>query len=104
LTRFISLTRTIFRFAFKAELVPAEVRYGEEFKLPKKSVIRLDRREKGPRMMEAADLRKMLDAADAQMKAMILLGLNCGFGNTDCANLTRPMLADPPGWIDTVRE
>jgi len=34
-----------------------------------------------------AQVRRLLDAADVQMKAMIWLGLNCGFGCTDCAEL-----------------
>lgn len=33
------------------------------------------------------DIRQLLDAADANMKAMIWLGVNCGFGCTDCAEL-----------------
>jgi integrase len=33
------------------------------------------------------DIRQLLDLADGQMKAMIWLGLNCGFGCTDCAEL-----------------
>jgi integrase len=32
-------------------------------------------------------IQKLLDVADVQIKAMILLGLNCGFGCTDCAEL-----------------
>lgn len=32
-------------------------------------------------------IRALLDAADTQMRAMIWLGLNCGFGCTDCAEL-----------------
>jgi integrase len=32
-------------------------------------------------------IQKLLANADGQMKAMILLGLNCGFGCTDCAEL-----------------
>jgi len=36
----------------------------------------------------AKQIEKLLNAADAQMKAMVLLGLNCGFGCTDCAQLT----------------
>jgi len=32
-------------------------------------------------------IQQLLDTADIQMKAMILLGLNCGFGCTDCAEL-----------------
>ena len=30
---------------------------------------------------------KLLSAADLKMRAMIWLGLNCGFGGTDCAQL-----------------
>ncbi|MBN2272499.1 MAG: tyrosine-type recombinase/integrase, partial [Sedimentisphaerales bacterium] len=32
-------------------------------------------------------IKKLLQAANSKMKAMILLGLNCGFGCTDCARL-----------------
>lgn len=32
-------------------------------------------------------IKLLLEHADLQMKAMILLGLNCGFGCTDCAEL-----------------
>jgi integrase len=32
-------------------------------------------------------IRKLLSAADVNMRAMIWLGLNCGFGCTDCAQL-----------------
>jgi len=35
----------------------------------------------------AAELNMLLSKADKQIKAMILLGLNCGFGCTDCAQL-----------------
>ena len=33
------------------------------------------------------DIRQLIEAADVQMKAMIWLGINCGFGCTDCAEL-----------------
>jgi integrase len=33
------------------------------------------------------DIRQLLDAADIKMQAMIWLGINCGFGCTDCAEL-----------------
>ena len=33
------------------------------------------------------DIQLLLEAASVQMKAMIWLGLNCGFGCTDCAGL-----------------
>jgi len=33
------------------------------------------------------EIHRLFDLADVQMKAMIWLGLNCGFGCTDCAEL-----------------
>ena len=33
------------------------------------------------------DIRHLLDAADIKMQAMIWLGINCGFGCTDCAEM-----------------
>lgn len=32
-------------------------------------------------------ITKLITASGIQLKAMLLLGLNCGFGSTDCANL-----------------
>ncbi len=36
---------------------------------------------------ESAHIKKILSIADTKMQAMIWLGLNCGFGCTDCAYL-----------------
>jgi len=38
-------------------------------------------------IFDAQQIRRILAAADAKMQAMIWLGLNCGFGCTDCAKL-----------------
>jgi integrase len=44
-------------------------------------------RERGLRVFTAEEIKAVLAAADPPMKAMILLGLNGGFGNKDCADL-----------------
>ncbi len=36
---------------------------------------------------ESGQIKKLLRTADVKMRAMIWLGLNCGFGCTDCAGL-----------------
>jgi integrase len=38
-------------------------------------------------IFNSEQIAKLLSAADVKMKAMIWLGLNCGFGCTDCAEL-----------------
>ncbi|OHB60471.1 MAG: hypothetical protein A2Y12_15340 [Planctomycetes bacterium GWF2_42_9] len=42
---------------------------------------------KGKFIFSSEQISKLLSLADIKMKAMIWLGLNCGFGCTDCAEL-----------------
>ena len=70
----------------------------ETFKRPTKKVMRRQRAERGPRMFEPAELRQIIDTADVQLRAMILLGVNCGFGNHDVATL--PIESCGPGRLD----
>ena len=45
----------------------------------------------------------MIDGAGVQLRAMILLGINAGFGNTDCATLTVQALDLSGGWVSGPR-
>jgi integrase len=49
------------------------------------SKVKLVRKERA--VFTAGQIRVLIDTADTQMKSMIWLGLNCGFGCTDCAEL-----------------
>lgn len=80
-------TRSVFKYGFDVGLTANPTRFGPGFAWPSKTTIRLERARIGPRMFEAAELRRILDAAGTPMKAMILLGVNCGFGNADCGTL-----------------
>ena len=96
LSKFITMVRTLFGFAYDEELIEVPVRFGNAFDKPPKRVLRLERHSKGPKLIQAADVWKLLDSADVQLKAMILLGLNCGYGQTDCSNLQRHSLEQAP--------
>jgi integrase len=54
-------------------------------------------------MFEAAEVRVLLENADQPLKAMILLGINCGFGNHDCGTLPLIALNLETGWVDYPR-
>ena len=54
-------------------------------------------------MFEAAELRSLLDSAEQPLKAMILLAINCGFGQSDLANLPQAALDLDGGWVDYPR-
>ncbi len=95
----IQRVKTIFKHGFDAELIAVPVRFGTGFDKPPKRVVRLQRADNGPKLIGPADLRAMVDAAGSPLDAMILLGLNGGFGASDCSALPRTAL-DRPGWID----
>jgi integrase len=103
LAKAIQYVRSVFKHAFDAGLIPAPVRFGPGFQRPTKKTIRLHRAEQGPKLFTAEELRKLIDAGGPAIRAMILLGINCGFGNADCGNLPRAALDLAGGWVDYPR-
>jgi integrase len=99
----VQRTRCLFKFGFDAGLILQPVRYGATFKRPSRQVMRQQRAKAGPKMLEADELRRVIAAAPVPMKAMILLGVNCGVGNNDVASLHRRALNLKTGWIDFPR-
>lgn len=87
LNKLIQCTRSIFKHAYESGTIATPVRFGPGFKRPSKKTIRLNRAAQGPKLFTADDIHQLLGAASVQVKAMILLGINCGFGNSDCAAL-----------------
>jgi site-specific recombinase XerD len=101
LTNMIVRIRAIFRWGHTARLLTAPVEFGGAFSLPPARSRRRALREGGRRVMEPHEIRTLLDASrnHCRLHAMILLGINAGFGNTDCACLPLANLhldADPP--------
>src|SRR5579883_1824074 len=86
-SKLIQYTRCLFKHAIDAGLIDRPVRFGPGFKRPSKKVLRLNRAEAGPKLFTAEEIRRLIDAAGSSMRAMILLGINCGFGNADCGEL-----------------
>jgi integrase len=99
----IQRVRVVFKYGYDAGLIAKPVRYGPGFKKPSRKVLRLARAARGPRMFEAAELRSMLDAAGVPLRALLLLGVNCGLGNTDLARMPLSALDLDRGWLDYPR-
>lgn len=70
----------MFRFGYESDLFDRPVKYGMHFdRVPRVYV--------EGRTFAPGELRSLIDNARQPIKAMVLLGINCGFGNTDCATL-----------------
>ncbi len=98
----VNRTRIMLNFAFNNGLIERPIQFGE-FKRPKKVAFRRLRAKIGSRMIEPPDLKRILDSADVQLRAMILLGLNAGFGNADCGTLPIGAVDLKKGWIEFPR-
>ncbi len=99
----INRCRVLLKYASDNHLIDRPVAYGKAFDRPSAKSIRKARNEAGERMFEADELRRIIDAATQPLKAMVLLGINCGFGNTDVATLPQSAVDLDGGWIDFPR-
>jgi integrase len=79
--------RSIFKWGYESDKYANPVKFGPEFKKPKASDVDAARAPEEERMYTAAEIRALLDYAKGPIRAMILLGINCGFGNGDCSSL-----------------
>jgi integrase len=83
----IQRCRVVFKFAYDNGLIDRPVRYGQGFDRPSLKTMRKHRAKLGPKLFTADEIRRLIGAAGVPMKAILLLGINCGYGNSDCGNL-----------------
>src|SRR5262245_34095502 len=65
----IQYIRSVFKYAYDADLIDRAVRFGPGFKRPSKKTLRVHRAQQGMKLFAAEDVRKLLDSAGVQMKA-----------------------------------
>jgi integrase len=83
----IQRIRVVFKFAVENGLTERAIRYGQNFKRPSQKTLRLERARKGAKLFTPEEIYRLLGIASVPVKAMILLGINCGMGNADCGVL-----------------
>jgi integrase len=99
----VQVIRSAFKHAYDSDLLDRPVRFGPSFKRTSKKTLRLHRARQGAKLFTADEIRRLLEAAGPTMQAMILLGVNCGFGNTDCGRLPLYAVDLEAGMIDFPR-
>ncbi|MCL4205542.1 MAG: tyrosine-type recombinase/integrase [Pirellulaceae bacterium] len=99
----INRTRIVFKYGFDQRLIDRPVHYGQSFDKPAAKAIRKSRNEAGPNLLEAAEVQSILGAADPILRAMVYLGVNCGLGNSDVANLPISAIDFEGGWLNFPR-
>jgi len=104
LTRTVTIIRGMFKYAYEMELIDRPMKYGRSFDRPSATQRRKARRaaemNHGKRLFSPEQIQDLLALAGCPLKAMIYLGLNAGFGNTDCARLLLSVLDMERGVIE----
>jgi integrase len=96
----VQVIRCAYKHAYDSGILDRPMRFGPAFKRTSKKTLRLHRAKQGPKLFAAWEIRALIEGAlvvgkggaelvrpGPQVKAMILLGINCGYGNTDCGTL-----------------
>ena len=99
----MGVIRAVFNFATAERLIKQPVHYGQSFNRPSAKLLRRDRNNRTAKMFEPDEIHMLMDAGSVIDKAMILLGINCGFGNTDIAMLPDTAIDLDAGWIEYPR-
>ena len=84
--------RQIFKFACDFELIDRPLNFGPDFRKPSKKQVKKHRntQDRGERVFTPQQVKQLIsEAKSPQLKAAILLAVNCGLGNTDVASLER---------------
>ncbi|HUY88992.1 MAG TPA: tyrosine-type recombinase/integrase [Pirellulales bacterium] len=93
------LTRVRMFFLYVNEyLTEKQIKYRKVLKSPAKRQLREAANLRGPRMFDAKKICALVKAASPQLRAMIYLGINCGFGNNDCGTLPIDQIDLENGW------
>ncbi len=95
----IQRVRTVFKFAYDSGLIDKPPRVGADFKKPSAKVLRKARAARGLRMFERDELLAVLAVATVNANAMILLGINCGMGNSDVGFLPTEAIDLKRRWL-----
>ena len=100
-------TRTVFKRAYDMRLVNRPANFGPDFRQASAGELRRvrqrNRAEHGKLLFTPAEINGMLAKASVPMRAMLLLGINCGLGQEDCANLRLNHLDLAAGTLDYPR-
>jgi integrase len=110
----IQRVRTLFKYGYEAGLIDKPVRFGPAFAKPSRKVLRKHRATGGKRLFTPDEVQRLLEGetvegddgepktvppASVPVRAMILLGINAGFGGSDCGALPTSAIDLKGGWV-----
>jgi len=99
----ITRARSVFIWLAESKKIASRPDFGPDFKRAKKRAIRRHRQGQADKVLSPEAIRMVLGELSPQYRAMAFLGINCGFGPTDCMELPMKAVDLESGWIEYPR-
>ena len=90
--KFVGQIKSIFKHAMDSDLIDGLPNFGKSFAKPKQKAYRKHANAKGDQTFSSEQIVALLGCADVNLRAMILLGINAGFLNTELAEMPRSVI------------
>lgn len=97
----IGHVRSMFELAYEDQVIDKRPNFGRSFKRPVAKALRKLRAVKGDQSFAPEEIHALVEEANVNLKAKILLGIQAGMGNEDCAALPRSAIKE--GWVHWAR-
>jgi integrase len=91
----------VFRWAFESEHLERMPRFGPDFSVATNRAKRIERASRGKKLLSLTEIRALLAVADSKWRALVLLAINGGLGNSDVSRLTLDQVGGE--WLDCPR-
>ncbi len=101
LSKRVIVCRRIFKWAFESEHLERMPRFGPDFSVASNKARRIERATKGKKLLSVEDVRALLPVADHKWRALLLLAINGGLGNSDVSRLELDQVGGE--WLDCPR-
>ena len=98
----VAKVKCVFHWAAEFEHIEP-MNFGKAFARAPKKLILKHKAEGGKKVFTREEVHAILEASDLQMRAVVMLCLNTGFGNRDVADLPEPSLDLDGGWVSFAR-
>lgn len=83
----VQRVRILFNFGWHAKLIKQPVQFGPSFRKPPRKKLREHRQSQELKLLSPVEIHAAIKLASPELRAMILLAINCGLGNRDIGKL-----------------